>query len=109
MQGTDGPAPAIGQARQGWVGSQLARRLAKLDIRRPADLLLHLPLRYEDETRLIPIARAHDGVPVQVEGEVEARTAEDACRALLPLIADAERVVHALVNGRLTLVLVPVP
>jgi ATP-dependent DNA helicase RecG len=56
--------------RPDWVGTQLARRLAKLDIRRPADLLLHLPLRYEDETRLTSIAQARDGVPVQVEGEV---------------------------------------
>ena len=42
----------------GWpgVGPLLAARLAKLDIRRPEDLVLHLPLRYEDETRLTPIA-----------------------------------------------------
>ena len=70
MQATDVAATATRPSQQGWVGSQLARRLAKLDIRRSADLLLHLPLRYEDETRLTPIAQARDGVPVQVEGEV---------------------------------------
>jgi len=60
------------QARGGWpgVGSQLAGRLAKLDIRGPQDLLLHLPLRYEDETRCVPIAQLHGGEPMQVEGEV---------------------------------------
>jgi ATP-dependent DNA helicase RecG len=48
----------------------LAGRLAKLDIRRPQDLVLHLPLRYEDETRVTPIAAAHAGEPVQIEGAV---------------------------------------
>ncbi|HJV24419.1 MAG TPA: ATP-dependent DNA helicase RecG [Aromatoleum sp.] len=59
--------------RPGWagVGPQLAARLAKLDIRRPQDLVLHLPLRYEDETRLTPIGAARAGMPVQVEGEVQ--------------------------------------
>lgn len=58
----------------GWagVGPQLAGRLAKLDIRRQEDLVLHLPLRYEDETRLTAIAAARPGSPAQVEGEVVA-------------------------------------
>ena len=57
---------------RGWpgVGTQLAGRLAKLDIHGPQDLLLHLPLRYEDETRCVPIAALHGGAPLQVEGEV---------------------------------------
>src|ERR1700690_2408392 len=50
--------------------SSLKAKLAKLGIRRQFDLVLHLPLRYEDETRLTPIAEAHEGVPVQVEGTV---------------------------------------
>jgi ATP-dependent DNA helicase RecG len=33
----------------------------KLGLVRDIDLALHLPLRYEDETRLTPIARARDG------------------------------------------------
>src|ERR1035437_6376697 len=48
----------------------LKAKLAKLGIHREFDLVLHLPLRYEDETRLIPIAEAHEGAPVQVEGTV---------------------------------------
>ena len=36
------------------------------------DLILHLPLRYEDETRLTPIAAARAGFPAQIEGEVSA-------------------------------------
>ena len=58
---------------RGWpgVGSQLAGRLARLDIHGPEDLLLHLPLRYEDETRVTAIVDLRDGEPCQVEGEVE--------------------------------------
>ena len=52
------------------AASSLQAKLAKLGIRRQFDLALHLPLRYEDETRLTPIAEAHEGVPVQVEGTV---------------------------------------
>ncbi|AXK39385.1 ATP-dependent DNA helicase RecG [Crenobacter cavernae] len=47
-----------------------AKRLEKLGIRRRFDLVLHLPLRYEDETHLYTIADAPYGQPVLVEGEV---------------------------------------
>ncbi|NCN23503.1 MAG: hypothetical protein GW921_05060, partial [Gallionella sp.] len=43
-------------------------RLAKIGIRHRADLLLHLPLRYEDETHLTPIDTAQPGETVQVQG-----------------------------------------
>jgi ATP-dependent DNA helicase RecG len=42
----------------------------KLGLRRDIDLALHLPLRYEDETRLHRLADARDGDVVQVEGVV---------------------------------------
>jgi ATP-dependent DNA helicase RecG len=45
-------------------------RLAKLGIHRRADLLLHLPLRYEDETQLAPIATVQPGETVQVQGVI---------------------------------------
>jgi len=45
-------------------------KLRRLGIHRPFDLVLHLPLRYEDETRLVPIAGAPPGATVQVEGEI---------------------------------------
>jgi len=45
-------------------------KLAKLGIRHRADLLLHLPLRYEDETHLAPIDAAQAGETVQVQGVV---------------------------------------
>ncbi len=45
----------------------LRRKLAKIGLHCEADLLVHLPLRYEDETRITPVARAPWGEPVQVE------------------------------------------
>nr|WP_199067590.1 ATP-dependent DNA helicase RecG [Chromobacterium sp. ASV5] len=54
------------------VPPALAKKLEKLGIRRRFDLVLHLPLRYEDETHLFPIADAPYGQPVLVEGTVVA-------------------------------------
>ena len=45
-------------------------KLAKLGIHQRADLLLHLPLRYEDETHLAPIATVQPGETVQVQGVI---------------------------------------
>lgn len=45
-------------------------KLAKLNISNIWDLALHLPLRYEDETHITPIADAQLGVPVQIEATV---------------------------------------
>ncbi|MCB1930002.1 MAG: ATP-dependent DNA helicase RecG [Rhodocyclaceae bacterium] len=58
---------ARGVGGWGGIGPQLAARLAKLDIRGPHDLLLHLPLRYEDETRLTAIADASEGDSCQCQ------------------------------------------
>ena len=44
--------------------------LAKIGVHRDFDLVLHLPLRYEDQTRLYPIADAPGGQTVLVEGVV---------------------------------------
>ncbi|MFA5172538.1 MAG: ATP-dependent DNA helicase RecG [Sulfuriferula sp.] len=43
---------------------------AKLGLATYADLLLHLPLRYEDETRITPIANVLHGELAQVQGVV---------------------------------------
>jgi ATP-dependent DNA helicase RecG len=45
-------------------------KLAKLGIHHRADLLLHLPLRYEDETHLAPIATVQAGSNAQVQGTI---------------------------------------
>ena len=46
------------------------KALRKLGLVRPIDLALHLPLRYEDETRIVRLSDARDGDTVQIEGEV---------------------------------------
>lgn len=48
-----------------------AKKLEKLHLNTPWELALHLPLRYEDETHITPIADAPIGVPCQVEGVVQ--------------------------------------
>ena len=45
-------------------------KLAKLGILKRMDLVLHLPLRYEDETQLTAISALQQGVSAQVEGEI---------------------------------------
>ena len=48
----------------------LAERLAKLGLVRDWDFVLHLPLRYEDETAVTPIAELRSGEHAQIEGTV---------------------------------------
>lgn len=54
------------------VGPRVAAKLAARGLLTLQDLWLHLPLRYEDRTRLTPIRGLLPGVPAQVEGQVEA-------------------------------------
>jgi len=63
--------------------------LARLGLVRDIDLALHLPLRYEDETTLVPIASLRDGMTAQVEGVVtESRIQFRPRRQLVVRIAD---------------------
>jgi len=63
--------------------------MEKLGLLRDIDLALHLPIRYEDETRITPIADSPDGEPVQVEGVVsECRIELRGRRQLLVRLAD---------------------
>ncbi|MCX8746283.1 ATP-dependent DNA helicase RecG [Snodgrassella sp. B3800] len=52
------------------VSTATQAKLAKLNINNIWDLALHLPLRYEDETHITPIADARAGIPVQIEATV---------------------------------------
>jgi ATP-dependent DNA helicase RecG len=58
------PAPAALSGPQ--------KALRKLGLVRPIDLALHLPLRYEDETRIIPLRNTREGQTVQIEATVTA-------------------------------------
>ena len=53
------------------VGPKLAEKLGALGIRQVTDLLLHLPSRYEDRTRIHPIGSCQPGQRVLIEGRVE--------------------------------------
>lgn len=67
-----------------------AQKLAKLYIRTPWDLALHLPLRYEDETHLTPLADVAIGQSALVEGEVLVQEIQfKPRRQLVVQIADA--------------------
>jgi len=54
------------------VKSPMQKALDKLGLRRPIDLALHLPLRYEDHTRLGRLADAREGDVLQFEATVTA-------------------------------------
>lgn len=55
----------------------MSQTLTRLGLRRPIDLLLHFPLRYEDHSRVVPIAEVRPGEGVQIQVTVKA------CRVLL--------------------------
>ena len=57
-------------AAQAKTGPQKA--LEKLGLARDIDLALHLPLRYEDETRIVKLSDAREGSTVQIEAVVTA-------------------------------------
>ena len=50
--------------------THLQKCIAKLGLHRDIDLALHLPLRYEDETRLTKLRDTREGDTVQLEGVV---------------------------------------
>lgn len=52
------------------VGPKLAEQLGKLDIHTLEDLLFHLPFRYEDRSRIVPISNLHPMQPAVIQGEV---------------------------------------
>jgi ATP-dependent DNA helicase RecG len=52
------------------VGPALAEKLQALGITSVLDLLFHLPLRYQDRTRLTPIVALRPGMDVVIEGTI---------------------------------------
>jgi len=70
-------APARKRAKAGEGGAEKAKpvvktadKLAKLGLKSDIDLVLHLPMRYEDETSLTPIGELIPGDIAQTEGIV---------------------------------------
>ncbi|MEK6593288.1 MAG: ATP-dependent DNA helicase RecG, partial [Pseudomonadota bacterium] len=52
------------------MSKSVVEKLARLGIASKAELVLHLPLRYDDETHLYPIHEAPHGQTVLIEGKV---------------------------------------
>lgn len=73
------------------VSKALLAKLNKIGIAEPDDLLLHLPLRYVDETRITSICELRPGEPAQIEGEiVHAETQYRPRKALICQVQDAD-------------------
>lgn len=53
------------------VGPRLADKLSRLRLRSVQDLLFHLPLRYQDRTRVVPIGSLQRGREALVVGTIE--------------------------------------
>ncbi len=71
------------------VGPRLAQRLARLGLLSLQDVLLHLPYRYQDRTRLTPIGSLRPGIEALVTGTIElADVAYRGRRSLLVRLGD---------------------
>ncbi len=73
-ENSDGPASGLDQlpvTLLKGVGTRNSEKLAKIGVRTVQDLLFHLPFRYQDRTRVVPIGSLRSGDSVVVEGEVE--------------------------------------
>ena len=82
------PAPLLDTAKPLATKPRSApqQALLKLGLVRDIDLALHLPLRYEDETRIVPIASLHDGEVAQVQGIVRACEVDERRRRQLVVL-----------------------
>ncbi len=83
------PAPAAPVKAPGDKLSAPARAMRKLGLARDIDLALHLPMRYEDETRLTAIGDLRDFQLAQVQGVVcDSRVETRSRRQLVVRVAD---------------------
>jgi ATP-dependent DNA helicase RecG len=70
LHGTARPSSDKAPAKAPKTPTQKA--LEKLGLKRDIDLALHLPLRYEDETRITKLDEAREGDTIQIEATVTA-------------------------------------
>ncbi len=71
------------------VGSAIATKLQKLNIKTVQDVLFHLPFRYEDRTRLTPLNQLVLNAEAVVEGTIlQTKTAFGRRRSLVCTIGD---------------------
>lgn len=65
------------------VGAAIAEKLGKLGILNLQDLLFHLPLRYEDRTRITPIIDLRPEQYATIEGVVQSTEVQFGRRPML--------------------------
>jgi ATP-dependent DNA helicase RecG len=63
-------APAMSDKPKQPALSAAGKAMHKLGLHRPIDFALHLPIRYEDETKITRLEDALDGDMAQIEGEI---------------------------------------
>ena len=88
-----GKEAAGGRTAKGAAKAPSGRRsaaslLARLGLHGPDDLVLHLPLRYEDETRLVPIGSLVHGSSAQIQATVTRAEVTRGRRALQVWVND---------------------
>ena len=94
---TTEPRPA--SSSDAW-SEALAARLARIGIHDDLDCVLHLPLRYEDETRIALLSEARDGDTIQIEAIVRDHAIQYRPRRQLVVhVDDANAVANAAVNA----------
>ncbi len=64
------PLPAATHPSLSFATPAVQEKLARIGVNKLSDLVTHLPLRYEDETRIVSIHDALSGETVQIEGTV---------------------------------------
>ena len=88
-----GKEAAGGRTAKGAAKTSSGRRsaaslLARLGLHGPDDMVLHLPLRYEDETRLVPIGSLVHGSSAQIQATVTRAEVTRGRRALQVWVND---------------------
>lgn len=64
------PPQAVAKVVPAPPKNAMQKLMEKLGLKRDIDLALHLPLRYEDETRISRLRDAREGDQIQIEGQV---------------------------------------
>lgn len=72
------------------VGPKQLEKLERLNLRTLGDLLLHLPLRYQDKTRITPIDSLLVGIEAQTEGTIISQTMTRGGRNSLLVVIQSE-------------------
>ena len=89
MPARSSPAPTAAPAKPATPALSPAQQaLRKLGLVRDIDLALHLPLRYEDETRITLLKNAREGEVAQIEAEVVSSEVQQRPRRLLKVVVD---------------------